>query len=71
MTQDMVSARGGSQAVRAARRDEAPLLGEVLADAFAEDQVFAWLILPQLRGARHRREPIHGWPEALRPLAST
>jgi hypothetical protein len=43
----------------------------VLADAFAEDQVFAWLILSQLRGARHRREPIHGWPEALRPLAST
>ncbi|HEV2374547.1 MAG TPA: GNAT family N-acetyltransferase [Streptosporangiaceae bacterium] len=50
MTQDTVSPRGGSQAVRAARRDEAALLGEVLADAFAEDPVFAWLIPPQLRG---------------------
>ena len=41
MTQETVSPRGGSQAVRAARRDEAALLGEVLADAFAEDPVFA------------------------------
>ncbi len=49
MTQETVSARGGSQAVRAARRDEAALLGEVLADAFAEDPVFAWLIPPGLR----------------------
>jgi GNAT superfamily N-acetyltransferase len=32
--------------VRAARRDEAAVLGEVLADAFAEDPVFAWLIPP-------------------------
>jgi GNAT superfamily N-acetyltransferase len=39
---------------RAARRDEAALLGEVLADAFAEDPVFAWLIPPQVRG-RDRR----------------
>jgi hypothetical protein len=50
MTQETVSPRGGSQAVRAARRDEAALLGEVLADAFAEDPVFAWLIPPQVRG---------------------
>jgi GNAT superfamily N-acetyltransferase len=54
MTQETVSPRGGSQAVRAARRDEAALLGEVLADAFAEDPVFAWLIPPQVRG-RDRR----------------
>ncbi|HEV2243996.1 MAG TPA: GNAT family N-acetyltransferase [Streptosporangiaceae bacterium] len=54
MTQETVSPRGGSQAVRAARRDEAALLGEVLADAFAEDPVFAWLIPPQLRGRDHR-----------------
>jgi GNAT superfamily N-acetyltransferase len=48
------AAGGGSQAVRAARRDEATLLGEVLADAFAEDPVFAWLIPPQLRGRDNR-----------------
>jgi ribosomal protein S18 acetylase RimI-like enzyme len=54
VTQETVSSRGGSQAVRAARRDEATLLGEVLADAFAEDPVFAWLIPPQLRGRDHR-----------------
>ena len=54
MTQETVSPRGGSQAVRAARRDEAALLGEVLADAFAEDPVFAWLIPPQLRGRDNR-----------------
>ena len=41
VTQETVSPRGGSHAVRAARRDEAALLGEVLADAFAEDSVFA------------------------------
>jgi GNAT superfamily N-acetyltransferase len=52
--QETVSPRGGSQAVRAARRDEAALLGAVLADAFAEDPVFAWLIPPQLRGRDHR-----------------
>lgn len=46
--------RGGSQAVRAARRDEAALLGEVLADAFAEDPVFAWLIPPQPPGQDNR-----------------
>jgi GNAT superfamily N-acetyltransferase len=46
MAQETVSPRGGSQAVRAARRDQAALLGEVLADAFAEDPVFAWLIPP-------------------------
>ena len=54
MTQETVSARGGSQAVRAARRDEAGLLGEVLADAFAEDPVFAWLIPPAPRGRDNR-----------------
>jgi ribosomal protein S18 acetylase RimI-like enzyme len=54
VTQGTVSPRGGSQAVRAARRDEAALLGDVLADAFAEDPVFAWLIPPQLRGREHR-----------------
>ena len=36
--------------MRVACRDEAALLGEVLADAFAEDPVFAWLIPPQSRG---------------------
>lgn len=54
MTQDAVTPRGGSQVVRAARRDEAALLGEVLADAFAADPVFAWLIPPQLRGRPNR-----------------
>jgi len=54
MTQEAVSPRGGSHAVRAARRDEAALLGEVLADAFAEDPVFAWLIPPHLRGRDNR-----------------
>jgi GNAT superfamily N-acetyltransferase len=54
MTQETVSPRGGSQAVRAARRDEAARLGEVLADAFAEDPVFAWLIPPQVRGRDNR-----------------
>jgi GNAT superfamily N-acetyltransferase len=54
MTQETVSPRGGSQAVRAARRDEAALLGEVLADAFAEDPVFAWLIPPHLRARDNR-----------------
>ena len=49
-----MSPRGGSQAVRAARRDEAALLGDVLADAFAEDPVFAWLIPPHLRRRDNR-----------------
>ena len=54
MAQETVSHRGGSQAVRAARRDEAALLGELFADAFAEDPVFAWLIPPQLRDRDNR-----------------
>ena len=54
MTQEAVSHRGGSPAVRAARRDEAALLGEVLADAFAQDPVFTWLIPPQPRGRDNR-----------------
>ena len=54
MTRETVSPRGGSQAVRAARSDEAALLGAVLADAFAEDPVFAWLIPPQPRGRDNR-----------------
>src|SRR5260221_13754665 len=54
VTQETVSPRGGSQAVRAARRDEAALLGEVLAGAFAEDPVFAWLIPPPLPGRDNR-----------------
>jgi GNAT superfamily N-acetyltransferase len=54
MTRETVSPRGGPQAVRAALRDEAAVLGEVLADAFAEDPVFAWLIPPQLPGRDDR-----------------
>lgn len=54
MTQETAGTHGGSQLVRAARRDEAPLLGEVLADAFAEDPVFAWLIPPRLPGRDNR-----------------
>jgi len=54
MTRETVSRRGGTQSVRAARRDEAALLGEVLADAFAEDPVFAWLIPPDHRGRDSR-----------------
>jgi GNAT superfamily N-acetyltransferase len=54
VTQETVSPRGGSQAVRAAHRDEAALLGAVLADAFAEDPVFAWLVPPRLRGRESR-----------------
>jgi ribosomal protein S18 acetylase RimI-like enzyme len=54
VTQETVSPRGGSQAIRAARRDEAALLGAVLADAFAEDPVFAWLIPPHLRSRESR-----------------
>jgi ribosomal protein S18 acetylase RimI-like enzyme len=54
MTQETVPARGGSQAVRAARRDDAAQLGEVLADAFTEDPVFAWLIPAQTRGRDNR-----------------
>jgi GNAT superfamily N-acetyltransferase len=40
--------------VRIASRDEAAVLGEVLADAFAEDPVFAWLIPPQSRNRDNR-----------------
>jgi len=54
MAQEAVSPLGGSQVVRAARRGEAALLGEVLADAFAEDPVFAWLIPPQLPARDNR-----------------
>jgi GNAT superfamily N-acetyltransferase len=54
VTQERASPGGGSQAVRAARRGDAALLGEVLADAFAEDPVFAWLIPPYLRGRDNR-----------------
>lgn len=54
MSQETVPPRGDSQAVRAARRGEAARLGEVLADAFAEDPVFAWLIPPH-RPARDAR----------------
>jgi GNAT superfamily N-acetyltransferase len=54
MTREAVSSRGGAQVVRGARRDEAALLGGVLADAFAEDPVFSWLIPPQVRGRDER-----------------
>jgi GNAT superfamily N-acetyltransferase len=54
MTQESVSRRGSSQVVRAASRDEAAMLGEVLADAFAEDPVFAWLIPPEVRSREDR-----------------
>jgi ribosomal protein S18 acetylase RimI-like enzyme len=54
MTQEPVSPGGGPVAVRVARRDEAAVLGNVLADAFAEDPVFAWLIPPQVRGRESR-----------------
>ena len=54
MTRETLSPRGGTQSVRAARRDEAAQLGEVLADAFAEDPVFAWLIPPEQRGRDNR-----------------
>jgi ribosomal protein S18 acetylase RimI-like enzyme len=42
------------QTVRRAARDESGLLGEVLADAFAEDPVFEWLIDPKLRNRDQR-----------------
>ena len=54
MTGETVSPRAGSEAVRAAQLHEAALLGEVLADAFAEDPVFAWLIPPRLHGRDYR-----------------
>jgi ribosomal protein S18 acetylase RimI-like enzyme len=54
MTREMESSGENAQAVRVARRDEAALLGEVLAGAFAEDPVFAWLIPPQSRGRDNR-----------------
>lgn len=54
MTQEPSVPPEGSRAVRAARRGEAALLGQVLADAFTEDPVFAWLIPPHLRGRDDR-----------------
>jgi GNAT superfamily N-acetyltransferase len=54
MSQEKVSPREGAQDIRAARRDEAILLGQVLADAFAQDPVFGWLIPPQARGRDNR-----------------
>ncbi|HUC22243.1 MAG TPA: hypothetical protein VMA73_06005 [Streptosporangiaceae bacterium] len=54
MIQETASHHGGPQAVRAARRDEAALLGDVLADAVAEDPVFAWLSPPGLPGRDSR-----------------
>jgi GNAT superfamily N-acetyltransferase len=54
MTQEAVSPRGGSQVVRVARSDGAAVLGAVLADAFAEDPVFAWLIPPDAHGREKR-----------------
>ncbi|HEY2552461.1 MAG TPA: GNAT family N-acetyltransferase [Streptosporangiaceae bacterium] len=45
---------GESRPVRGARRDEAALLGEVLADAFAGDPVFEWLIPPTVPGRESR-----------------
>jgi GNAT superfamily N-acetyltransferase len=54
MTQESVPQRGSSRLVRAARRDEAAVLGEALADAFAEDPVFAWLIPPRVRSREDR-----------------
>lgn len=54
MAQETASPRGDFQAIRAAGRDEAARLGEVLADAFAEDPVFGWLIPPGVRGRETR-----------------
>ena len=50
MTQKTERSHADRPAARAARRSEAKLLGEVLADAFAEDPVFGWLIPPRGRG---------------------
>jgi ribosomal protein S18 acetylase RimI-like enzyme len=44
----------GSPRVRPARRGQARLLGDVLADAFAGDPVFGWLIPPHATGRDHR-----------------
>jgi GNAT superfamily N-acetyltransferase len=54
MTQEAVPPRAGAPAIRAADHHEAARLGEVLADAFAEDPVFAWLIPPRVRDREHR-----------------
>ncbi|MCL2584538.1 MAG: GNAT family N-acetyltransferase [Streptosporangiales bacterium] len=54
MARETASPRGEFQAVRPARRDEAALLGQVLASAFAEDPVFSWLIPPEARGREAR-----------------
>jgi GNAT superfamily N-acetyltransferase len=40
--------------LRRAERNEAALLGEILADAFAEDPVFQWLIDPNVRNRDQR-----------------
>jgi GNAT superfamily N-acetyltransferase len=54
MAQEPVPPGAGFPAIRAARRGEAALLGQVLADAFADDPVFAWLIPPQAPGRDDR-----------------
>ncbi len=54
MTAEKAGPGIGSPQVRAAGRSEAGLLGSVLADAFADDPVFSWLIPPTARG-RDRR----------------
>jgi ribosomal protein S18 acetylase RimI-like enzyme len=43
-----------SRTVRLIGRNEATLLGEILADAFAEDPVFQWLIDPNVRNRDQR-----------------
>jgi ribosomal protein S18 acetylase RimI-like enzyme len=49
-----VTAPKTEQTVRRATREDSALLGEVLADAFAEDPVFEWLIDPALRNRDQR-----------------
>ena len=50
----MTAPEVGSPQVRTAWRGEAAVLGTVLADAFADDPVFGWLIPPEVPG-RDRR----------------